>query len=137
MTLETKLTHPSEYLESFRPPWPSDAWQFVAMGLWSESPYHSGESLYEIIKNEELNTWVVVSSNQIDPHEGEDDEDGEDGVNDEQIQSVGENSDETPEESVIPEVIAICRDAPQDATIEEMAKDMYDELWDIGLGLDE
>lgn len=114
MTLETKLTHPSEYLESFRPPWPSDAWQFVAAGLWSDSPYHSGESLYQIAKNEELNTWVVVSSDVIDSED-----------------------DKTLEESAIPEVIAICRDAPEDATIEEMAKDMYEKLWELGLGLDE
>ncbi len=132
MTIETKLTHPPEYLESFRPPWPSDAWRFVAMGLWSESPYHSGESLYEIIKNEELNTWVIVSSNQIDPHEGEDDDEDDD----ENAQSVGENTDHS-EECIIPEVIAIYRDAPEGATNKEMAKDMYDELWDFGLGLDE
>ena len=135
MTLETKLTHPTEYLESFRPPWPSDAWLFVAMGLWSETPYHSGESLYEIAKNEELNTWVIVSSNQIDPHELEDDEEDNEG-NDEPIQTIGKNADES-EECIIPKVIAICRDAPEGATIEEMAKDMYDELWDLGLGLDE
>lgn len=130
MTIETKLTHPPEYLNSFRPPYPPEAWHFVATGGWSESPYHSGKCLYQIAKNEELNAWVIISSDIIDPDEEQD------AGNSETVQSAGENADETVE-CIIPKVIAICRDAPENATIEEMAKDLYDELWDIGLGLDE
>ena len=150
---ETKITRSSEYLECFRPKCPPEAWHFVALGVWSESPYHSGQCSYEIAKNNFFNTWVVISTDL--PDEDEEDEEDEEHHEDEGKNTIKRKSVarkdgdqayfDLGEESFAPvalwqscsSVIAICRDAPQDATIESMAKDMYDELWDIGLGLDE
>ena len=153
MTVETKLTRSFEYLECFRPKCRPEAWHFVASGSWSESPYHTGHSLYQITKNNFLNTWVVISTDLPD----EDDEEGEEGEHQqvkEKKQGKRKSSDEKDrnqtcfdlgEESPTPtvldlsdsSVIAICRDAPNNATPEEMAKAIYEELWDVGLGLDE
>lgn len=120
MTLETKLTHPPEYLECFRPSCPPDAWKFVAIGDWSKSPHHAGRCVYEIAKNERLNTWIIAATDIIEPDENDDEQ----------------CRDNPSEVHIWSEIIAICRDAPDDATINDMAKEMYDELWDLGLGLD-
>ena len=115
MTLETKLTHPTEYLERFRPNCPPEAWHFVASGDWSESPYHAGQSLYEISKNVELNTWVIVSTDLVDPDDEDEGDEGDEGEGAKKIPSEEEDSSPV---VYLPEVIAICRDAPEDATIE-------------------
>jgi hypothetical protein len=151
LTVETIRTRTAEYLEAFRPKMiPLSAWHHVASGSWEESPYHSGESVYQIAKNHFLNTWVVISTD-IDEEEDEDDEEDKKeekpkierkpAAKKDQYQTyfeLGEDSTTAIKNHLsFSRVIAICRDAPRNATPEEMAVAMYDELCEAGYGLDE
>jgi hypothetical protein len=138
MIIQTAKICPPDYLEQFRPPDPSQKWELVCGGTWSESPYHSGYSDYYITKDDRDGTWLIERVNRNGELDGVTQEEIDNGeLNDDQIEALAGITLEEAQSIEIREIIAICSGAPDNATVEDMADVLYGAICDAGMGLED
>jgi hypothetical protein len=125
MKITTYTTYPDDVLESYRPPEGFNEWDLVVSGFWSASPYHSGHIAY-FIANPEPGLWTLDGVERHAELDGVTEEDVKEGyLNDDQIQAMWGMTLEEAQNWVYRRIVAICEDAPAEASIREMALVLY------------
>ena len=115
-------------LEDYRPEDDSASWELVISGFWAEDMYHSGYIAYYIAQLSP-NIWVMDSLSRNAELDGvtQDDVDNE-RLNDDQWQILDGRTLEEAQSEEYRRIVAVCTDAPKDATSIDMASPMYEEV---------
>ena len=119
-------------LEDYRPEDDSASWELVISGFWAEDMYHSGYIAYYIAKLSS-DCWVMDSLSRNAELDGvtQDDVDQE-RLNDDQWQLLDGTTLEEAQSVEYRRIVAVCTDAPKDATSSEMAPPLYEEVCRLG-----
>ncbi len=138
MQITTCNGYPDDTLEMFRPKKSFKNWKLVISGYWSEDLYHSGYISY-YIGNPIPGMWIVDGITRSMALDGITEEDVQEGrLNDDQIQAMWGSTLKEAQNQIYQRIVAICKDAPPNATDKKMGHILYDAIRiDDGLCVDE